>query len=61
MISCSTDPLDNEEIWHDLIMGYVNAPMNYGTDIGAVRPLALAAGISPSSGDCQGANVLPPA
>jgi hypothetical protein len=48
MISCSTDPLDNEEIWHDLIMGYVNAPMNYGTDIGAVRPLALAAGISPS-------------
>jgi hypothetical protein len=29
-------------------MGYVNAPMNYGTDIGAVRPLALAAGISPS-------------
>jgi hypothetical protein len=22
--------------------------MNYGTDIGAVRPLALAAGISPS-------------
>ena len=43
----STDPLDNEEIWHDLIMDYVSLPMNYGHDIGGVRPLARAAGIDP--------------
>jgi hypothetical protein len=44
----STDPLDDPAVWHSLIMDYVRLPMNYGGDIGGVRPLARAAGISPS-------------
>jgi hypothetical protein len=41
------DPLDDPAVWRGLIRGFANAPMNYGTDVGAVRPLALAAGIEP--------------
>jgi hypothetical protein len=43
----SSDPLDDEAIWHGLIMDYVRLPMNNGSDIGGVRPLARAAGIDP--------------
>jgi hypothetical protein len=46
MTPCS-DPLDNEEIWHSLILDYIRLPMNYGSNIGGVRPLARAAGIDP--------------
>ena len=46
MTPCS-DPLDNEEIWHSLILDYIRLPMNYGNDIGGVRPLARAADIDP--------------
>jgi hypothetical protein len=46
MTPCS-DPLDNEEIWHSLILDFIELPMNYGNDIGGVRPLARAAGIDP--------------
>jgi hypothetical protein len=43
----STDPLNDPKFWHSLIMDYVRAPMNYGTDVRAVAPLARAAGIDP--------------
>ena len=43
----TSDPLDDETVWHDLIMDYVQLPMNYGANIGGVRPLARAAGIDP--------------
>jgi hypothetical protein len=43
----STDPLDDEAVWHKLIKDFLRSPMNYGSDIGAVRPLARAAGIDP--------------
>jgi hypothetical protein len=46
-ITPCSDPLDDEEIWHSLIMDYIRLPMNYGSDIGGVRPLARAAGIDP--------------
>ena len=39
MTPCS-DPLDDPAVWHSLIMDYVRLPMNYGSDIGGVRPLA---------------------
>jgi hypothetical protein len=41
-ITPCSDPLDDEEIWHSLIMDYIRLPMNYGSDIGGVRPLARA-------------------
>lgn len=47
MTSASTDPLEDPAVWHDLIMGFVNHPMNYGADIHAVGTIALAAGIDP--------------
>jgi hypothetical protein len=43
----STDPLDSEPVWHKLILDFTRLPMNYGNDIGGVRPLARAAGIDP--------------
>jgi hypothetical protein len=43
----STDPLDNEVIWHGLILDFVSLPMNYGNNVGGVPSLALAAGIDP--------------
>jgi hypothetical protein len=45
----STDLLDDEEVWHDLILNFVSLPMNYGSDctVCAIAPLALAAGINP--------------
>jgi hypothetical protein len=43
----STDPLDNEVIWHGLILDFTSLPMNYGANIGGVPSLALAAGIDP--------------
>jgi hypothetical protein len=43
----STDLLDDDAVWHDLILGFMQAPMNYGSDVCAVRPLARAAGIDP--------------
>jgi hypothetical protein len=43
----STDPLDDPTVWHKLIADYLRLPMNYGGDIGGVRPLARAAGIDP--------------
>jgi hypothetical protein len=45
----SADPLDDPEIWQDLIMGFVSLPMNYGADctVCAIEPLALAAGLNP--------------
>jgi hypothetical protein len=39
------DLLDDESVWHALIINFLQAPMNYGSDVCAVRPLALAAGI----------------
>jgi hypothetical protein len=42
-----TDPLDDEAVWHSLIMDYVRLPMNYGSNVRAVGSLALAAGIDP--------------
>ncbi len=42
------DKLDDPAVWHNLIMDYVRLPMNYGTNIGGVRGLALAAGVEPS-------------
>ncbi len=42
------DKLDDPLIWRDLIKDYASSPMNYGTDIRAVGPLARAAGIEPS-------------
>ena len=46
MTPCS-DPLDDEEVWHDLVMDFTELPMNYGADIGGIGPLARAAGIDP--------------
>ena len=47
MTTSSTDLLDDPTIWRSLIMDYVRLPMNYGADVGGVRPLARAAGIDP--------------
>lgn len=41
------DLLDDETFFHELIVGFVNTPMNYGHDICAVGTLALQAGVSP--------------
>jgi hypothetical protein len=44
----STDLLNDEEIWHDLILDFTRLPMNYGAEIGGVISLARAAGIDPA-------------